>query len=406
MRNKILDFLRVHPVILNIFWKIAHVFFLVVGLFVPIREKTVLITSFAGRKFDDSPKAIYEEMLRRHEFDDWDIIWAFVEPGRFDIPKGRKIRIDTWPFFMALLYSRLWVSNSGMNRNIEIHRKGTIKVETWHGTPIKKIGEDQHSGVLGNYRKHGPVDTETIRCAQSTFDRRIFAKVFHADKRSFLMSDLPRNDGLLKYKKSDIANIKKRLRIDAKKQVLLYMPTYREYLVNEKRQTYIAPPMDIEKWEKELGERFVLLFRAHYAVNAALGIQNSQFIKNVSNYPFVNDLYAVSDILISDYSSAYIDFAILDKPMLCFAYDEQEYAAKRGLYLDIHKELPCAIDQNEDSLIKRIQGLDEAKARAAVKRFHEKYAPYAGNASKAVVDEMVKRLAANAAKGIKREVSH
>lgn len=392
MREKILNFLRVHPGILNIFWRVANVVLTTLGLFVPIRSHTMLITSFAGRKFDDSPKAIYEEILKRHEFDDWEIIWAFVDPTLFEIPRGKKIRIDTWAFFMALLYSRVWISNSGMDRNINIKKKGIIKIETWHGTPFKKIGEDQNAGTIGNYKERGPVDSETIRCAQSEFDREIFARVFNADKNSILLSDLPRNDALLRYTSEDICLIRSNLGVSGAKKVILYMPTYREYLVNEKNETYLAPPMNLDKWEKKLGDKYVLLMRAHYAVVEKLKLKENGFVKDVSSYPSINDLYAVADILISDYSSAYIDYSILDKPMLCFAYDEKEYTEKRGLYVDLHKELPCPVDADEDTIINRILNLDYGEASLKTKKFHEKYAPYAGNASTIIVNNLIQRL--------------
>lgn len=392
MRDTIINYLRVHPLLLNIFWKVAHYFFSAIGAFVPVKEKTILITSFAGRKYDDSPKALYEEILNRQYFDGWNIIWAFVDPESFEIPRGEKVRIDTWSFFMALLYSRIWISNSGMDRNLDIYRRKTIKIETWHGTPIKKIGGDQNSGVLGNYEPSKKIDKETIRCAQSEYDREILARVFNADIHSFLMSDLPRNDNLFHYSSEQIKDIKLRLGIPKEKKTILYMPTYREYLVNEKRQNYIAPPIDINEWQKKLGKDYVLLFRAHYAVNAALDLKENEFVKDVSAYPYINDLYIISDLLISDYSSAFVDFSILDKPMLCFAYDEEEYIEKRGLYIDLHCTLPCTVDTREEEVIDHIKNLDYKAASDASKQFHNRFAPYAGNASKKVIDELVERL--------------
>lgn len=71
--------------------------------------------------------------------------------------------------------------------------------------------------------------------------------------------------------------------------------------------------------------------------------------------------------------------------MLCFAYDEEEYISKRGLYVNLHKELPCPLDINEDLLLKLINEMDFEKESSATKAFHQKYAPFAGNASSLVV---------------------
>ena len=393
-RDRIISYFKANPSVVRLVWRCARCFLRIWGWFVPVQKQTMIFCSFGGRKFDDSPKAIYEEVCRRNEFEGWRLIWAFVEPDNHTIPRGDKIKVDTITFFKSLLQSKVWVSNSGMDRGIGLKRKSTIRVETWHGTPLKKIGGEEHHNSLGkspdSYK--GKKDADTIRCAQSEFDREIFARIFHADKSAIMLSDLPRNDSLLSYSNEKIAEIKSVLGIKKDKNVLLYMPTYREYMVDKRGNTFISPPISIDKWESQLGKDFVLLVRAHYAVVSELNIQNSDFIKDVSAYPFINDLYIISDILISDYSSAYFDYAILDRPMLCFAYDLDEYEQKRGLYMKLEESLPCDIDYDENSLLTHIKTLDYAKAVERTKSFHNVYAPYAGGASKAVVDKILTKL--------------
>ncbi len=394
LRDRIISFFKANPSVVRIVWRCARCLLRVWGWFVPVQKKTMIFCSFGGRKYDDSPKALYEEVCRRTEFDGWRLIWAFVEPDKYTITRGDKLKVDTMAFFKALLQSRVWVSNSGMDRGIGLKRKGTIRVETWHGTPLKKIGGEEHQNSLGKspttYK--GKKDGDTIRCAQSEFDREIFARINHAEKSAILLSDLPRNDSLLSYTDEMISEVKCHIGITADKKVILYMPTYREYLVDEKGNNYIAPPLNFEEWKRLLGDGFVVLIRAHYAVTAALNVCESDFLKDVSAYPFINDLYAVSDILVSDYSSAYFDYSILDRPMLCFAYDLNEYEHKRGLYLNLESTLPCVVDYDENSLLKHIMHLDYAEAIARTKEFHHKYAPYAGHASKDVIDIVLSKI--------------
>lgn len=393
MRERLILFLKQNPAVLNLFWKTARGVLELIGLFVPIRKKTMLFCSFGGRKFDDSPKALYDEVCQRPEFKDWNLIWAFVEPEKFEIPRGKKIKVDTPSFFKALLNSRVWISNSGMDRGIELKRNQTIKVETWHGTPLKKIGGEENQGSMIKASEYsGSMDSSTIRCAQSEFDKEIFSRIWHAEPNSILLCDLPRNDALLSYSKDKINSIKSKINISSEAKVILYTPTYREYLVDGNKDLFIAPPIDLKKWEEKLSDKYVLLIRAHYAVSAALNIKDSDFVKDVSTYPVLNDLYAISDMMISDFSSTYFDYAILDRPMFCFAYDRQEYEEKRGLYLDLDKDLPCKIDYNEDSLIERIMHTDIVEASLKTKEFHHKYAPYAGQASKVLIDKVVERL--------------
>ena len=387
MREKLIIFLKTHPSIIRVIWGIARG---VLTLFVNVLKKqnTILFCSFGGRNFNDSPKAVYDEICSRDDFKDWRLVWAFVEPEKFSLPRGEKVKVDTLSFFKLLVTSKVWVSNSGMDRGIDLITDRIIRVETWHGTPLKKIGGEENQNTFGErpeeYR--GPIDTFAIRCSQSQFDKEIFARVFHASKESILLSDLPRKDELFTYNAEKIGKIRKNLGIANEKKVILYTPTYREYLINENSQNFIAPPIDLKQWEQELGTTYVFLVRAHYAVSAALGIKENDFVKDVSSYNSLNDLYAISDMMISDYSSTYFDYAILDRPMLCFAYDKEEYEEKRGVYLDMEKELPCKVCKHEDEVISEILTMDVTAAIEASKKFHNKYAPYAGQASKMVVD--------------------
>lgn len=393
MRLRIINFLKMHPFFVNLAWDCARLVLTVWSWFLPIKEKTMIFSSFGGRKFDDSPKAIYDEVCKRPEFADWKLIWAFVDPEQHEIPRGEKVKIDTPAFFRTLLTSRVWVGNSVIDRGIKLKRKGVVRVETWHGAPLKKIGGEENQNSIGGKKNDiskGKVDKETIRCAQSRFDREIFQRIFHAAEDAFLLCDLPRNDVLTRYSQQEVADIRKRLNIPTGKKVLLYMPTYREYLVNENRETYLAPPMDLKKWEMQLGDKFVLLMRAHYAVSAALGMQENEFVRDVSAYPILNDLYTVADGMISDYSSAFFDYGILERPMFCFAYDLEEYEKKRGLYLSLEEALPCPVCRDEDALLAQLARweCDSKKLEA----FRLRFVPYAGHACEAVIEKLKERL--------------
>lgn len=393
MRLKIIGFLKRHPRTLAVFWAFARFVLKICGSMVPVKKNSMLFSSLGGRGYSDSPKAIYDEVCSRKEFDDWTLVWAFVEPEAFSVPRGSKVKIDTVPFFKALLRCEVWVSNSGMDRGIGIPRKKTLKVETWHGAPLKKIGgEENCTSMLIADKKATTLDCKTLRCAQSEYDLKIFMRVFHAPESAFLLSDLPRNDKLLNYTPSEITDIKKQLRISDDKIVILYTPTYREYDFDKHGNIQFIPPFDLEKWRYELGTSCVLLFRAHYAVSAALHIEDNSFVRNVTNYPSLNDLYIISDLMISDYSSTYFDYSILQRPMLCYAYDLDIYEEQRGLYCKLEDMLPCPVDTEENVLIERIKHLDWELYSDKAAAFHQQYTPYSGRASAAVVDEIEKRV--------------
>lgn len=395
MRERVINWAKNNKTFLKVAYLAVRRILNAASLFTPVKKK-IMFSSFGGRGFNDSPYAIYRGICRDRRFDEYEIIWAFVSPESHTIQRGNKVKIDTLDFFRELLSSEIWVSNAGIDRGIEISRKKHISVETWHGTPIKKIGDDSNDNTALNENKLRTTDTETIRCAQSEYDLEIFQRVLNASKGSFLLCDLPRNDELCNADNEKSARIKEMLNVPAEKKVLLYMPTYREYWQDKSGLTEMKQFINVDKWEAELGDEYVLLIRAHYAVNKQIDFQDSSFVNNVSDYSNLNDLFIIADVLISDYSSAMIDFSILDRPILCYAMDYNEYLLKRGTYVDINTFLPCPIDTEEQALINRIKTLDYEHYSQRSKAFHKKYAPYAGHATKTVIDEIAKRAFPNA----------
>lgn len=392
MRDFIINFIKTHPRIAVFLWGTMRVFMKFISLFIPVNQKSIIFSSFGGRKFDDSPKALYDRICEMDDFREWKLIWAFVEPDKYNLPRGEKVKIDTFSFFKSLLTTHVWIGNSEVDRGIRLYSSKYIRVETWHGTPLKKICGEENETSVEKVNTSKCIDDTTIRCAQSEFDRDIFARVFSASKKSILLSDLPRNDSLLRYPNEEIQRIKGILGIETGKKVILYTPTYREYLMNEERKNEIVPPIDFEKWKNTLGNDHLLLIRAHYVVSESLNLPDNGFVKDVSNYGCLNDLYAISDMMISDYSSTFFDYAILNRPMFCFAYDMEEYTRRRGLYLNLETELPCPIDKDEESLLNHILNLNYKKASEATKAFHSKYAPFAGNACDTVIKTLLDRI--------------
>ncbi len=394
MRKRIINFLKVHNGILQFFYLVAHAILRFWGLFLPVHDKRMIFASYGGRKFDDSPKALYDAICEDEFFRDWELIWAFAQPEQFELPRGEKIKVDTPEFFKTLLTSRVWVSNSGMDRNLGLSKKKTIDVETWHGCPIKTEGSNQNGGrsvaVRWNYknREHG----QKMRCAQSEYDLEILSQIFNAPKDDFLVCDMPRNDELARCDSAITLQMKDKVGVPKDKKVILYMPTYREYQTDQKDACYLAPPIHLDKWADVLGEDYILLFRAHYAVAQVIGLKENDFVRDVSGYPSVDELYMAADILISDYSSAFVDYSILKRPMFCFAYDLGEFSQKRGLYMNIETELPCSVDQTEDALLEHLRHMDYNGMSEKTEAFSEKYCPHAGAATVQVVCELKKRL--------------
>ena len=179
----------------------------------------------------------------------------------------------------------------------------------------------------------------------------------------------PRNDYLFNYKKEDIDKIKKLLKLPKGKKVILYAPTFRDNQHTSGVGYTYNLGINFDKMQKELSKDYIILFRTHYFVSNSFDFSKyDKFIYDVSKYDDINDLYIISDLLITDYSSVFFDFANLKKPMIFYMYDLDDYKNNlRDFYFDLNI-LPGPIVKQEDDLIKEIKNIDNYD-----ELYHDKY---------------------------------
>lgn len=345
--------------------------------FVRPDEKLILFISLGGRNFDDSPRAIYDAMLNDDRFAECKLTWAFLHPEKYDLPRGQKVKTDTLHYYICALKARVWITNSNVERGLQFKGSNTFYFNTWHGTPIKLMGTDlSDSNKSFGTKSENHVD---IMTAQGEYEADIFSRVFGISKSKFRIIGLPRNDSFAHVQYDDVRHMKEILGIPKEKTVILYAPTFREYDKTDTKQCRLNLPVNFHKWKRELGDNYVILFRAHYEVAKRMSIEDSTFIRDVSAYPCLKDLMIASDILISDYSSIFFDFSIMHKPMFCFAYDYELYQKERGLYFDIRNFLPSA--ETESKLLEIILSFDRDELQQKVCSFQQKYVSSYGRAS-------------------------
>lgn len=381
---KLVNFIKYNKCLYIIYNATGTFLVKVLKIFLCPNDKLILFTSFSGRRYDDSPRAVYEKMIADPRFDSYDFVWAFRQPKEFILPKGRKVKIDTFEYYKIALQARVWMTNVGITRGLNFDGIQTFYINSWHGSAIKYIGSDIHGQDTFKVKK-SKHSLEDIYLAQGEFDIDTFSRAFLLPKSKVVLTGLPRNDELVTG--NTVANaikIREKLHIPQGKKVILYAPTYREYEKDKGNNCIMKPPFDMDKWKNQLGSEYILLIRAHQEVVNVLGINEDNFVKNVSNYPILNELMLITDMLISDYSSIMFDFSILGKPIFCYTYDYDRYEKERGMYFDIRKELPSESD--EDSLIKLIKEGDYSELSEKTVRFREKYVTEYGSASQKAVD--------------------
>ena len=174
--------------------------------------------------------------------------------------------------------------------------------------------------------------------------------------------------------------------------IILYAPTWRDNQHEAGVGYTYKTEVDFDKLQKELGQDYIILFRAHYFVSNQFNFERYKgFIYNVSDLDDINELYVIADLLITDYSSVFFDYANLKRPIVYYMYDFEAYKNEmRGFYIDL-KELPGNIVRTEEELIKDIKEVtNNFKYDKKYKKFNEKYNYLDdGNASKRVIERIV-----------------
>lgn len=377
-----IDYILKHNIVLQRIYKVVlSLFFKLLGLFIKTDDKLILFNAH-GRKYNDSPKAIYEYILENDKYKDYKLVWALDEPEKYYIPQSTKVKMDTMKYFIYALKAKYWVTCVNIERGLHFKKKQTIYLNTWHGTPLKLIG----NAVSG--RKDFDFSNIDIFCYSGEYEKEIYKKDFNVLEKSLFLASLPRNDELYNVTKKKIEEYKNFLNIPDNKKIILYAPTWRDSTDNGKNYI-IDPPINMKFLQNELQEEYVLLLRTHAYTNKINGIEFNDFVRDYSSYPEVNDLLIVADILISDYSATIFDFSILERPIICFGYDYKQYSTERGFYIDLEKELPSGVMKTQEELVRKIKIMDYQKECKKTANFKKKYFEVGGNATENCVQMLL-----------------
>lgn len=332
----------------------------------PVRKRTIVFESFLGKQYSDNPKALY--LYMKANYPDYKLYWSFDRRQYDSLQHHVKRPLNRfkikWLFVMAR--AEFLVTNSRMPHWIP-KSKGTIYVQTWHGTPLKKLGvdiEEVHmpGTTTDKYKRNFTNEAKKwdILVSPNEYSTKIFKRAFDY-KNEIIESGYPRNDILYnENNKESIIKLKSNLLLPNNKKVILYAPTWRDNDFYSVGRYKLNLKLDLEKMREKLGDKYIVLVRAHYLVAEQLDLSPyKNFAFDVSLYPDINELYLISDILITDYSSVFFDYANLKRPMIFFTYDIDEYRDElRGFYFDFEKEAPGPIVKTSNEVIQEIKKIE------------------------------------------------
>lgn len=371
-----------------------------------INKKLILFQSYGGRSYSCSPKAIYEAALSDPEYSDFNFVWVFNSPEKYRFleksARTKVIKRRSLSYYKNLATAGYWVINSLLSPTVK-KRDGQIMLQCWHGTPLKRLradivpGTKNATNTLDDFKEKNMIDVPRFDyfLSPSRYATEKFKSAFQIDMYNsnckIIEAGYPRNDALINYSKKDIIRLKKRYNLPTNKKVILYAPTWRDNQYSIKNGFEYQPDIDFDKLKKDFSDEYIVILRLHYYIANSISIKNHEgFLFNLSDVDDINDLYIVSDVLLTDYSSVFFDYANLCRPIIFYMTDKELYKNElRGLYMDIN-ELPGRVCENQKSLTYELMNIE--KRSIIYTEFNNKYNPKDdGKSSWRVLREVIKQ---------------
>lgn len=362
----------------------------------PLQKKTIVFGSNLGRNYSGNPKAIYENMVEQGLDQIYQIVW-FFENENIKIPGNAKIaKYGRFKYLYYMSVAKVWVFDCRQPKFL-IKRKGVTYIQTWHGTPLKKLALDMKEVSMAEgkdtdeYKKdfYDNAQTWDYLLSQNSYSTAIFRRAF-AFYKTMVEVGYPRNDILLTSNNEEtIIKLKTELGLPLDKKVILYAPTWRDDEFYCQGSYKFNPSLAFHMFMEKLKDEYVCIVKYHYLIQDSIDWGDYKgFIYDYDKSYDIANLYLVSDMLITDYSSVMFDYSLLNRPMFFFAYDLEKYKdTLRGFYFDFVSDVPGPISLKTEDLIDDILHYDANAYRAKYARFLEKYNHLDdGHASEKVVE--------------------
>lgn len=331
--------------------------------YLPVKKDLIIFESFLGKQYSCNPRALYE-YLNEH-YDNYRLIWSVDRRYKkqfedLNIPTIYRFSVK-WLFLMPR--ANYWVLNSRMPNWIR-KPKHTVYLQTWHGTPLKKLAgdiEEVHMPGTSTISYKEGFYKEAQRwdylISPNSYSTAILRRAFRY-KNKILETGYPRNDYLINNNTiENVIRIKKTLGIPENKRVILYAPTWRDDEYFAKGHYKFNLNIDFEKLQQTLGDQFIIILRMHYLIANKIDVSPyGGFVLDASSHNDISELYLISDMLITDYSSVFFDYMCLKRPIIFYTYDIDSYRDKlRGFYFDFENEAPGPLVKTTEELIKEIK---------------------------------------------------
>ena len=353
----------------------------------------VLFDSFWGRKVGCNPYALYCAMREDPRFSTYKFIWVKQADKKApdDVtsdPRVTFVEHSSPEYVRALLKAGVIVNNSNIQTYFSPKPEQYV-VSTWHGIPMKTLGFDTKDSLHSAYNTQRMFNISDVITVSSERCGELIVGGYRAAlaKGATKIIGSPRIDQTLK---ADVADIRTRLGIEPGKKVVLFAPTWRGRI--GKVSTEVSDQVEVTNLiQEELGSEYHVLVSLHHLTLHSLKGKKLNF-SQVPDDIAINEVMAVCDMVISDYSSIFIDYFVLDRPVILHVPDLETYQRERGLYM-LPEELPVNISSSMHELRRALRSAKRPSEFETWQNVrNELLAAEDGNASARVLDDIAARV--------------
>ena len=356
----------------------------------PVVENAILFESFHGKNVSDSPLHMLQELMRQGRASQFTIYYATAEAAAHQpVVDALKLPV-TLVDIMSEDYARVLATSKYLVNNSSfpawfIRRDEQRYIQTWHGTPLKTLGKRMRLGIESMYNVQHNFTQANIITFPNSFTKEVIMRDYNLELlfcNKAAMLGYPRNDVFMR---EDGAAVRKRCGLEGK-TCFAYMPTWRGRSNHSANIEGYAKDLDriLSDIDASLTDNQLFFVNLHSMVASQIELSGYERVRpfpaGEDSYEFLNAM----DVLVTDYSSVFFDFALTHKPIILFTYDIDEYLEDRGLYLDI-STMPFRQVSTTQELVDSMQSGDYAGYRYWEGEFAE-YLEYdsADNAAKAL----------------------
>lgn len=370
-------------VLLHFILKLFYIF--------PINSKKIFFSSYEGGPISCNPKYIYLKLKNTYKNG---LIYIWEGNNVSETQKADTgatfVKHNSLMFIYHVMTSGVIITNSGISAVFPLREK-QLTINTWHGAGCyKKVGRDlaETNNAVYTKRCYYTENNTTYYISGCEAWTKVFSRAVFSNINKFLPYGSPRIDYLLNDISEDrIAQIRKAISVD--KRIILYAPTYRGSRdIPEEPKCPIDVPRLLSALQNKFGGDWVFAYRCHYAT--ASQFKQLENTIDLSWYDDMQDLLAVADVLISDYSSSIWDYSFTGKPCFLYCYDLDQYTNERDFYMPI-QNWHFPISENMDELITCIDSFDSSQFRNNMIRHHVELGSYENGDATEKIELLIKK---------------